>query len=280
MYGGNKKRRAEKQWRREEVEAGLDERDEPVIEGNGIQVASTEELSKRRFVRVGRRRGAPALEEATAAAPAPVFNFAAPAVAATTAAPEDEKEEKKEKEKEQTTQAAEQPEKVEKKEEKEEEEEKEEKEEEQKPSDEDKKETAKVDFGKTPENITVAQFSFGLPATSSPTTGGFVFGASSSTTSDSTAPATGFFFGAPAKTDSSEKTAEGKEEKRKEAAATWTCSCCTEVNPESNTSCSVCMVPRPAAPKVVEDGWTCACCTQLNPANNSSCSVCMVPKPL
>lgn len=105
------------------------------------------------FVRVGRRRGAPALEEATAAAPAPVFNFAAPAVAATTAAPEDEKEEKKEKEKEQTTQAAEQPEKVEKKEEKEEEEEKEEKEEEQKPSDEDKKETAKVDFGKTPENV-------------------------------------------------------------------------------------------------------------------------------
>jgi hypothetical protein len=29
--GGNKKRRAEKQWRREEVEAGLDERDEPVV---------------------------------------------------------------------------------------------------------------------------------------------------------------------------------------------------------------------------------------------------------
>jgi outer membrane biosynthesis protein TonB len=162
------------------------------------------------FVRVGRRRGA-APEEATAAAPAPVFNFAAPVVAAPPAAPEAEKEEKKEKEKEETTQAAEQPEKEEKKEEKEKE--KEEKKEEQKPSDEDKKETTKVDFGKTPENvrsparalslpqalganrvhvllcpqITVAQFSFGLPATSSsPTTGGFVFGASSSTTTDST----------------------------------------------------------------------------------------------
>jgi hypothetical protein len=69
-------------------------------------------------------------------------------VAATTAAPEAEKEEKKEKEKEETTQAAEQPEK-----EKEEKEKEKEEKEEQKPSDEDKKETTKVDFGKTPENV-------------------------------------------------------------------------------------------------------------------------------
>lgn len=198
--GGNKKRRAEKQWRREEVEAGLDERDEPVVRScafrcrshltmliGSLPHARSKEMASRlhqrrssarggtsldglhlvvlsrmlhkianltlqfamhSFVRVGRRRGAaPEEATATAAAPAPVFNFAAPVVAA---APEAEKE-KKDKEKEETTQAAEQPEKEEKKEEKEKE--KEEKEEEQKPSEEDKKETTKVDFGKTPENV-------------------------------------------------------------------------------------------------------------------------------
>lgn len=273
MEGANKKRRAEKQWQREEVDAGLDERDAPVIEGEGIQVATVDEIKTRRIVR-GRRRHSEAPLQ-------PLPGHAAATSATTPAEPK-----RVEKEAAATTEEVAQS-----------KEEKGQSEGTKEPSEHvteettatlhtEKEEPKATNTGsksnkETATSPVAAKTSTGgtsaSPATWAPSSGFFF-----STTKDkdesvpslfspTTNSATGgFFFGTTSSPGKSEK-------KGEDVTVGWVCACCTEKNPESATSCSVCLVPRPAPQK--QQGWKCACCENPNPADGASCSVCLAPQP-
>lgn len=270
----NKKRRAEKQWRREEVEAGLDDRDAPVVEGWGIQVASQQELKARRFVKV-RSRGALAPLAETESNPAP--------------APASSPAKEKEKETKEAKAEAEAKAVVSCQKEHEPKESAESKEEPQKGEDKGKAGDAKgeTDEGKRQDEQKAAAlpdksepkkegFFFGVPSASAPkpASAGFVFDPSTFEKGSSSSKG-GFFFGAkPAESQKEPQEAD----KKGDSGTTWVCACCTETNEDNLQSCKVCMVPRPAPPAEILDGWTCSHCSKLNSKERKACSSCLVPK--
>jgi hypothetical protein len=57
----------------------------------------------------------------------------------------------------------------------------------------------------------------------------------------------------------------------------WMCLSCTNTNPDNETNCTLCFIPRVS--DTLSGEWPCGVCTFLNSSANEICELCSSPKP-